>query len=710
MKQCVWSCLVLSVLLLSSIACRPISEEENNLHVTKEPSLTEAPAIAPQATESSFAITEPTNPPPPEPTPLPTVGATKNWVQIGNAAAGLQMSVPPDWVNLSGQLDTPSAANPLGLVSLLAANTARTGSALIANKDIGGGAYVSGLITTLNINDGGPAVVLSNLLNTFTITPTSNIMNIVAASPTLNIISGAYTEFDGVPLIFASSNKQNLHTRIYLFSVATQNNPTSLQTQAIFLFSAANEVWAEHLPTFEQIAHSIVIYDIFGDLLINDGTTNILGQLSETDIVHGRLENSNSDIWTFSGENGRYATITVSPDDKDIDLRMAVIGPSGHTITELDNGFAGDSEVLIDLLLPDTGTYLIEVDEFFNEPGRYTLTLVLSDDPLFIEEGRIKIGQTIQSDLPPNTQKTWRFSATAGELISIVLIPETPFDAILNLYGPDGTRLAGLDEGFNGDAELLSGFELPLTGNYTIFVSSFAGDGGSYSLSLDAGSEDTLNFYDAGDIAYGSIKQESLQANEAHAWFFNGKQGDQIEIVVTPITSNMDLDLWLLDPDIDRLNAQDAYPAGEPERIVQTLPRDGQYLILVSEFFGVAGDYEIHLFANAAETPTFAGVFEYGEDVGGTLASAQSVIWTFSAKAGDLLDIELLTTASDRDLSFYIQGPDGIRVKSIDAHGLGEGEKVHMFTITTDGEWGIVVKEFYGDVTPYSLRVRYSQN
>ncbi|MCP5101347.1 MAG: hypothetical protein GY943_37855 [Chloroflexi bacterium] len=708
MKQCVWLRLFFGTLLVVMVACRPISEEQGILQTTKDVTTTQSPAIAQQATAPSNVPEVPTNLPPPEPTPLPTVGAVENWLQIGNEAAGIKMSVPPDWINLSDQLDTHFAANQLGLVSLLAANTNRTGTALLANKGIGNGAYAAGLITSLDSSTSGPATALTTLLDSFAITPISTVMNITAASPSLNFVSGAYTEYEGTPLIFSGNNEQTLRTRIYLFSMATNNQPTLPPTQAIFLFSADPAEWNQHLSTFEQIASSIVIYDIFGNLQINDGTTNVLGNLGETDIVHGRLQSGGSDIWTFNGENGRYATITASPDDKDIDLRIAIIGPSGQTITELDNGFAGDSEVLIDFLLLDTGTYLIEIDEFFNETGRYTLSLVLTDDPLFVEEGQITIGQTIQSDLPPNVQKVWRFNGTAGEQISIVLIPETPFDAILNLHGPDGTRLVGLDEGFNGDPELLSGYELPLTGDYTILVNSFAGDGGSYSLSLDTGGENTLNFHDAGDIVYDETKQETLQANEAHAWFFNGKQGDEIGITVTPLDGSMDMDIWLLDPDIERLDAQDNFLAGEAEQITHVLPRDGQYLILVSEFFGVAGNYEIYLSANAAETPTLAGTLEYGDIVDGTLASNQSVIWTFPAKAGDLIDISLSTTETSRDLNFYIQGPDGVRVKSVDATGTGEAESLPMFTIPTDGEWGIVIKEFYGDVTPYSLRIEYS--
>ena len=78
-----------------------------------------------------------------------------------------------------------------------------------------------------------------------------------------------------------------------------------------------------------------------------------------------------------------YATITLNPTDKDIDLAMTIIDPSGETTSQIDTGFAGDSEVLSDLFLADGGRYIVEVSEFFNESGRYTLNLMLSDEPVF---------------------------------------------------------------------------------------------------------------------------------------------------------------------------------------------------------------------------------------------------------------------------------------------------------------------------------------
>ncbi len=707
MKQTIWTRLFLGSIMVAVIACRPVTEENDHFSATEEVSIiTRSSIIAQQATATNDDQNDATQLPPPEPTPIPTT--TTILQQIGSEASGLQFEVPPKWVNLTGDLDTPLAVNSLGLVVLLAADSERTGSALLAKKQIGTGAYTAGLVTNLDLPGTSPSTALTTLLENYDVSTIGVPHTTSAASSVSADIPGAYIDIEGASLIF-NNGDDNLRTRIYLFTINPAGTRVSLPTQAVFLFTAEAEQWASHVNTFEEIAQSIVIHDIFANLQINDGTTSILGSLGEQDLINGRLESGISDIWTFNSDNGRYATITANPEDSNLDLTMSLISPSGQTISTIDNGFAGDTEVVIDLLLPESGTYLIEIDEFFKAAGRYTLSLVLTDDPLFNSGGRIELGQTIQSELPANGKKVWQFNGTVNDLVSIVLIPEGPFDAILELYGPDGTRLVGLDEGFSGDAEVISGYELPVTGEYTIIISSFAGDGGGYSLSLDEGGEDTVNFYDAGDLTYGDVTQESLQANEAQAWFFNGKKDDEVDITITPLNTALDLNIWLLDPNVQRLTTQDAHPAGEQEQITFTLPEDGQYLILVSEFFGTAGDYEITLTANKSNEPVYAGSLEYDDSVSGNLAAAQSDLWLFDAKKGDLLDIVLTTSAANRDLSFYVQGPDGNRILTVDNTDAGNDEAFLMFSIGSDGQWGIVVEEFYGDAAPYSLTVTRSE-
>jgi hypothetical protein len=371
----------------------------------------------------------------------------------------------------------------------------------------------------------------------------------------------------------------------------------------------------------------------------------------------------------------------------------------------MDNGFAGDKETLADQLLTETGLYIIEISEFFNEPGRYTLSLSLSDEPLYGGGGQLAVGQTIEGMLIDNGQQAWTFNGNAGSLVSIVLMPEEPFDVLLDLFGPDGVQLVALDEGFSGDAEVVSGLALPLSGPYTILVRSFAGDGGRFSLSVDEGGESTANFYDAGDLSYGESRQEQLQPNEAHAWFFMGQAGDEVMVDVLPLDAPLDLDVWLLDPDVNRLTAVDDFLAGQPEHIVFTLPTEGQYLILVRDFFGESGRYEIKLMAMPVAVPDDAGMVTVGTAVSGILAPQQTIRWYFEAAQGETLSFLLEPGNPQLDLLFTLYDPAGNRVHEMDNGGTGTDESLLNYRITSNGRWSIVLDEFYDSSAPYTLTI-----
>jgi hypothetical protein len=430
----------------------------------------------------------------------------------------------------------------------------------------------------------------------------------------------------------------------------------------------------------------------------------VAGHIDSGTIMNGNLTNSNNDLWTFNGNGGRYATITLTPEEENVDLTLSLIDPSGNVLVSIDNGFAADLETLTDILLPEDGTYIIEAGEFFNEAGRYTVSLLLSDEPQFGGGGRIEFGQEINSELIEDTEHHWVFSGTAGQLVSIILTSlDSQLDAILELDSPDGELLISLDEGFAGDPEVITGFELEVTGDYIITVFGFAGNRGSYTLSLDQGGESTTNFYDAGVLVYGDIDQEFLQENEAHAWFMDGRLGDDITIVVSPLDNNLDLDIWLLDSEIQMLLMVDDFLSGQAETIDFVLPANDQYIILVREFFGEPGDYEITLQLNDESETEFGGVISYGETVSGTVQSGRRVEWTFSGQIGELINITLRPTSESRDLVLSLIDPAGNIVLNVDSALAGLPERLNAYSLSAEGEWTIVIQEFFGESSDYEL-------
>jgi hypothetical protein len=717
MRNRILSSIIIVALLGVAAACRTAPEEEALPDVPEEVQFDDTPLAATATTQKATVTPTPrltdVPPPPPRPTPQPTSSLIPDWERVGSKSSGLEFSVPLSWVDLTDTLDTSSATSPLGLTVLLLADSQRTGRSLLAGKDLNEGAFGAGLITNQNWSASDPVTALEQLIADLgtAVTPLTDAQPITADIGS-DVQEGAAIDINGDPLGFLDSGGDQLQARLLLFLSESDSSAQDGRTASLFLFSARADQWESYQydEIFDQMAAAIIIHDVQTGYTLSGGDANVQGSLVNGRTLDGELTEGVKDVWTFAIEEASYITLSLEPDDAVLDLTLTLISPLGQTIAQIDSGYAGNTEVAADIYLTENGRYVVEVSDFFDLAGRYKLSLAIEEEPQYTNAGVIRPGQAIESELPVNTQHIWTFEGAAGSLVSIVLSPrDDQMDAILNLFDPNGSRLVALDEGFSGDPEVISGFELPVTGPYAIRVSSFADNGGRYSLSLDEGGEATKNFHDAGDLLYGDQKSETLNNSEAHAWFFQGRPGDEVRIAVRPLNDILDLEVWLFDPDVDRLTARDEFAAGDTETIEFILPQEGQYLILVREFFGEAGQYEIELAATPAAAPELVGRINYGEPVEGTLTPGQMALWLFSADADDVLDLALTPGSESEDVVLILQDPQGNTVLVVDESPAGQSETINGFTIPSDGEWSVVVESFFEEAGTYSLSVKRTQ-
>ncbi len=529
------------------------------------------------------------------------------------------------------------------------------------------------------------------------VTPLSDITTMKAGG-----LMGATIDVTGMPIPNFRQPEEELRTRIVYF-LAPDVLPERA-VQVVLLFSAPTDQWAEFSSAFMSISETAVLPNFEPGLRIPNGTLRFLTVPQSETQVDGSISAGVPEIWLLAVDAPQYLTLSANPLTSNLDLSVTLLEPEGNTLNRLNNGYAGDSEKATDLPLPRAGLYLLIVSDFKAESGRYNLDVRLSAEPAFAGEGRISFGEGVQSQLAADSQHLWSFDGAAGQYVNVVLEPGSDqLDAILNLYSPDNARLVALDEGFSGDPEVISGFQLPVTGEYTILVSSFASAGGTYTLSLSQGREATTNFYDAGDLIVGQVKRETLRPNEAHAWFFSGKRDEEIVVQATPLNDALDLDVWLLDPNIERLAAQDMFLSGEPEILQQRLPQDGQYLILVRDFAGIAGAYEIGLELAPSAVPVYEATLANGLPASRSLAAGQTSFWLFNGQEGDVVDIMLEPGDEVTDLILILQAPNGNTLLQVDENGSGEAEEIADFSLTSSGQWRILVQEFFAETATYTL-------
>lgn len=692
--------LVFGILIGTVAACRSTNLLDGP--TTLEPEWVEASTAAVAAQPRPAPTGDPLLPTTPLPTPLPTAD---DWQPLGSDRAGLSLGIPVAWVNLTEQSDTPAMGNRLGINLVFAADTERTGRSLLAGKPFESGAYVSGLIIAPPAT-ADPAAALVDLLATAA--PTAVRLTDPAPLTSANGVPGYTLDVADGPIGLNAGTPNDLRTRVALFTPAPAGGSP---VWIVLLLSASASRWDAYAETFAEMLRSARVFDVRPGTPAQEGNVVVRGQLAGDNARAGAtLERSVNDLWTFTTAANRYASLSLTPADPHLDLTLSLLDPNRQTVAHIDNGYAGVAETATDIRLTQPGVYIVAVSDFYGAAGGYDLALTLADAPQHDGGGTIGLGQALQSDLPPNGQHTWVFQGTAQQRVSIVVEPGAPtLDALLDLYGPDGQRLVALDEGFSGDPELLSGFSLPATGEYAILVRSFAPQGGPYTLSLDEGDQPIANYYDAGDLLYGDARRETLQPREVHTWFFQGRAGDHILIRVSPATATLDLDVWLVDAGMERVAAADAFAAGEPETIELTLAGDGQYIILVRDFNGEHGDYEIVLGAAPIATPENAGDLSYGDAVLGTIKPDTAVAWSFNAQAGDRIAVVAQPAEANSDLILQLQGPDGLAALELDDRPAGEAETLAGFVVPAAGTWRLVLREFFGQTAAYRLELRRGQ-
>jgi hypothetical protein len=660
----------------------------------------DAATAAPEPTDTSSPTEVAVLPVPSEPT------AEAEWQKVGDDRAALSLAIPDGWVDLSGDIAMPAIGNRLGINLLLAADTERTGRSLLAGKPFTDGATVTGLLVEPAATGDLAADVLAWVAAA---APEAMLASDPVAITSANGAPGVAVEVIGPPLGLELPGQEALHTRIAIYAPDAADETAA--AWIVVLQSAAVALWPSVVPIFDEMLGTVRVNATRPGSRAADLDVIVRGQLTgDRDLVSATLEPGVNDIWTFSAAGNRYTSLFLRPEEPQLDLTLTLYGPDRQTIARIDNGYAGSAETVTDLLLDQPGTYLVEVSEFFQDDGRYTLSFVQSDLPQYSTGGRIRFGEAIQGELSPQGQQYWVFAGTAGQRVSIVAEPATTtIDPVLELYGPDGQQLVTLDEGFSGDPEVISGFELPASGEYAILIRSFSQQGGAFTLSLEESGQEVANFYDAGDIAYGDVRQETLQRQEAHAWFFQGKAGDQVVLRVTPLDAALDLQVWLLDQDVRRIAAADETLEGERESIEHVLDRDGQYIVVIQDFNGEPGTYEIALGASPVATPESGGSLSFGDIIMGSVPPGASVAWTFNAAAGDVFDVTLRPTESAGDLILELQGPDTLAVLNVDLSPAGGIERIDDFVVPSGGQWRIVIREFFGDPAGYQLALERAQ-
>ncbi|MFT5994341.1 MAG: hypothetical protein ACI82G_003353, partial [Bradymonadia bacterium] len=206
----------------------------------------------------------------------------------------------------------------------------------------------------------------------------------------------------------------------------------------------------------------------------------VSGELNAQDAFFNQRDTF-ADVYTFEGAAGGH--IAASLDSDAFDAYLTLIGPSGLTLAQDDDG-GENTNSAVTLMLTESGTYRL-VATSFSQRSEGAYTLAVTDDYVapIASATELLAGQTLSGSLGGSHQ--FRVSLEAGQPIELS-VDSTDFDTVVQIMDPVASYSLGSDDdgGEGTNSQLV--FTPYVSGEALVEVLSYAGVAeGSFSISFE---------------------------------------------------------------------------------------------------------------------------------------------------------------------------------------------------------------------------------
>lgn len=309
-----------------------------------------------------------------------------------------------------------------------------------------------------------------------------------------------------------------------------------------------------------------------------------------------------ADVFTFSVAEGALIDFAATTDDGTVPTVI---------ITDSDLNFvtASDTGIVLAVTAPRSDDYLAfvapQAGPVANAQTNYSVTLNADIIRTTAEGGEstpITYGSTVRGTITDEQPAVrYVFQGREGDIVEISMTGRTAgttLDTFLILQDENGATIAendDIDPGIVRDSFV--SIELPADGEYTIVATRYSGTTaptttGEFTLVLAvldpvfAGVDRTATL-----IEYGQTRTATIDDDTSlYFYFFNGTQGDVVNIEVTAQSGNLDAVMYLYavtsGGNFLLLSSNDDSPRGgtfDPF-IEYTLPRTGGYVVAVTRY------------------------------------------------------------------------------------------------------------------------------
>jgi Bacterial pre-peptidase C-terminal domain len=371
--------------------------------------------------------------------------------------------------------------------------------------------------------------------------------------------------------------------------------------------------------------------------------------------------------YTFSANAGDVVDFTVYATAGTLSPKIILYNPGGayNSSVNTNQGDCGNPDAELNgVTLPTTGTYIVLIGDCsdFNT-GTYEIYTQRTNNPggPFAQT----FGQTQSGTIGSAAQSiTYTFSANAGDVVDFTVHTTVgTLSPKIILYNPGGTynTSTNTDQGDcgNPDAEL-NGVTLPTTGTYIALIGDCS-DSNTGSYEIYTQKTDNPG---GPPLVFGQPQSSTIgSAAQSNTYTFSANAGDVVDFTVYATAGTLSPKITLYNPggaynsSVNTNQGDCGSPDAELNGVM--LSTTGTYTVLIGDCSDFnTGTYEIY--TQRTNNPGGPISLTFGQPKSGTVSSAaQSITYTFSANAGDVVDFTVHATAGTFSPKIILYNPGG---------------------------------------------------
>ena len=336
------------------------------------------------------------------------------------------------------------------------------------------------------------------------------------------------------------------------------------------IISVVSDASLLEADTFESGAGIIILTEAeFGNVSAQEIFTRMI---AEEGFVEDMTPTGLPQATTIQGHDSYQGAFTGEIDGSPVNVSMTAISGEGVGAVVL-------------LISPSSGS---EAEVAIGEAVVSTISLLPREAPQ--AEGEIDIGGTVSGQVASGSVSSWEFTASEGDLLTIIVEPEGDLDAVVDVLDASGASIlpdGEVDDSFS--REEISNLAIPASGTYQVAVTGWLDSAGGYTLSVL-----TTEVGETIPLSPGTSLEGTLLQSQQQRYSFTGIGSQPVNITVEP-TDDSDVVVEIFDATGGLLlEVDDSFGR---EVAAFTPPADGMYTIVVSEWSGDPSAYTILLAA-----------------------------------------------------------------------------------------------------------------